>query len=215
MAAGKLSPGVHTFPFGQNTLSYHITPSKIPNSRLWIQQAISWGPGRCLYVNTLAPLLSEHFTVLDFSPRGSDESTRPRDAAGNDDASQMSCTHVLADLEALREHLGLDAFDVLCGHSQAGVPILLYAALYPTKVQNLIPIGTLVLGFDSSKTFAHYREIRSPLPPWQKSYEAWTRFRETPPKTDEEFGAIFTELVPSYLTNPERDTYETVMKQRS
>lgn len=215
MASDTLSPGLHTFGVGQNTLSYHITPSKKADSRLWIQQAIAWGPGRCFYVNTLAPLLSEHFTVLDFSPRGSDESTRPKDAAGNDDPSKMSCTHELADLEALREYLGLEAFDVLCGHSQAGVPVLLYAALYPNRVQTLIPIGTLILGFDNSKTFAHYRDMRSPLPPWQKSYEAWTRFRQSPPKTDEEFGAIFRELVPSYLTNPERDTYDLPARLQS
>lgn len=205
MAVELMSPGVHTFRAGQSILSYHVTPSKKKNSRLWVQQAIAWGPGRNFYVKTLAPLLSDRFTVLDFSPRGSDESTRPKDAAGNDDPSQMSCTAMLDDLEALRQHLGLEAFDILGGHSQAGVPVLLYAALYPNRVQNLVPIGTFMLSFDQSQTFEHYRKIRSSQSPWMKSYEAWARFRQTPPKTDEEFREVFVDMVPSYLVNPDRD----------
>lgn len=202
-----LSPGVHTFHTGQNILSYHVTPWKNENSRLWVQQAIAWGPGRGFYARTLAPLLSEHFTVLDFSPRGSDESTRPKDADGNDDPSQMSCTAMLADLEALRQHLGLDAFDILSGHSEAGVPVLLYAALYPTRVETLVPLGTFMLGFDQSRNFEHYRQIRSSLPLWKNSYDAWTQFVQSPPQTDDEFQTVFAEMVPSYLVNPDRDRY--------
>ncbi|KAK4495002.1 hypothetical protein PRZ48_013329 [Zasmidium cellare] len=205
MAVELLSPGTHTFRAGEGILSYHVTPSKKENSRLWVQQAIAWGPGRNLYVKTLAPLLSEHFTVLDFSPRGSDESTRPKDAAGNDDPSQMSCTAMLDDLEALRQHLGLEAFGILSGHSQAGIPVLLYAALYPTRVQNLVAIGSGMLNFDQSQSFEHYRKIRSPLPPWKKSYEAWTQFQQTPPKTDEELREVLIEIMPSNLVNPDRD----------
>lgn len=202
----QLSPGVHTFKAGEKTLSYHAIPSKKPNAPLWVTQAIHWGPGRQQYVKTLAPILSKHYTVLDFSPRGSDESFRPKDDSGNDDPSAMSVTNVTEDLESLRKHLGIETFHVLSGHSLAAVSVLLYASLHPTRVKNLIPIASgLFWDFDGTATWNHYRDLRSSQPQYAKAYERWASAKSDPPTNDEEFFRFLMDVLPSYVVDPERD----------
>ncbi|KAF2167865.1 hypothetical protein M409DRAFT_22013 [Zasmidium cellare ATCC 36951] len=209
--ADKLSDGIHTFQAGDNTLSYHITPSKKPNAPLWVTQSIHWGPGRQVYVNTLAPILSKHYTVLDFSPRGNDESSRPKNASGIDDPSAMSVTHVTDDLESLRKYLSLEAFPILAGHSLAGVSILLYASLYPTRVETLVPIAAgIFAGYDGTAVWNHFRDIRSSQPQWKSSYERWATAKTNPPQTDEDFGQFLMDVLPSYLADPEKSYAATV-----
>lgn len=206
----KLSAGVHTFEAGDITLSYHITPSKEANAPLWVTQSIHWGPGRQIYVNTLTPVLSKHYTVLDFSPRGSDESSRPKDADGNDDPSGMSVTNVTDDLESLRKYLDIEAFHILSGHSLAGVSILLYASLYPTRVKTVIPIAAgIFAGYDGTAVWNHYRDIRSSLPQYKSAYERWASAKEKPPQTDEEFAQFLMDVLPSYLADPDTSLAST------
>ncbi|KAK4495666.1 hypothetical protein PRZ48_012934 [Zasmidium cellare] len=191
----KLSPGIHTFQAGDNlTLSYHITPSKKSNAPLWVTQSIHWGPGRQYTVNKLAPILSKHYTVLDFSPRGADESSRPKDASGNDDPSAMSPSTSWPDTA-----------------SQAGVGVLLYASLYPTRVKTLIPIAAgIFAGYDGTEVFNRFRDARASQPKWKSSYERWATSKTNPPQNDEEFAQFLMDVLPSYLGDPDQSLAVTL-----
>lgn len=65
----------------------------------------------------------------------------------------MSSTAITADLESVRQHLGLEVLDTLADHSQAGVLFLPYAAIFPRRVENLVAIGSYMLGFDHMVSF--------------------------------------------------------------
>jgi pimeloyl-ACP methyl ester carboxylesterase len=211
MASSPYSPGDHTFETASTSvsrLSYTIVPSTKPDAPLMVIQAVGWGPGRTLYTRSLAPLFTDHYTVLTFSPRGSDESSRPKDAEGNDDASQMSSASMREDLESLRTYLKFEAFPVLMGHSHGGCLALQYAQSYPNRVEKLVVIDGQVLGADGSATFKKFAEERALQEPWKKAYETWGSGY---PTTDEEFGLFLTNILPSYFSDPDRHC-ETVIK---
>ncbi|MET9907610.1 alpha/beta hydrolase [Streptomyces sp. NPDC006476] len=75
--------------------------------------------------------LSAHrrLVLLDF--RGTGESAVPEDPA------TYRCDRLVDDVEALREHLGLDTVDLL-GHSAGTNPALLYATRHPDHVARLV-----------------------------------------------------------------------------
>src|ERR671924_2142882 len=60
------------------------------------------------------PELAEARTLLLLDPRGTGDSDRPADRSAYD------LGHYVADIEALRDHLGLARIDLL-GHSHGGV----------------------------------------------------------------------------------------------
>ena len=94
------------------------------------------GPGfSSLYLGDLAGLGDELELVL-LDPRGtggSDPARDPRDYAIADYA---------ADLEELREHLGLEQL-LLLGHSHGGVVAVEFAASHPDRVERVILASTL------------------------------------------------------------------------
>ena len=94
------------------------------------------GPGfSSLYLGDLAGLGQELELVL-LDPRGtggSDPAARPRAYAIAD---------YVADVEELREHLGLERL-LLLGHSHGGVVAIEYAATHPDRVERLILASTL------------------------------------------------------------------------
>jgi proline iminopeptidase len=75
--------------------------------------------------------LSAHrrLVLLDF--RGTGESAVPEDPA------TYRCDRLVDDVEALREHLGLDTVDLL-GHSAGTNPALPYATRHPDRVARLV-----------------------------------------------------------------------------
>ncbi|WP_034086759.1 alpha/beta fold hydrolase [Streptacidiphilus albus] len=88
------------------------------------------GPGRAAeYLGDLGGL-SAHRTLILPDTRGTGASARPADPA--------SCRvdHLVADVEALRRHLGLDRIDLL-GHSAGGSLAMLYAAAHPDRLNSL------------------------------------------------------------------------------
>src|SRR2546423_14860851 len=167
--ADSLAPGVHTFTTSNGgTLSYHITTSSV-NAQLAVIQAVGWGIGRALYVNGVAPLLRHH-TVLTFSPRGSDESSRPNDV------SKMGSMDMAEDLESLRRYLDISAFPVLLGHSNGGTIALAYAELYPTRVEKLVLIDHQLLGTDAGPrgpTWEKFKAHRENQPQFKSPYDTW------------------------------------------
>ncbi|MCI3273852.1 alpha/beta fold hydrolase [Streptomyces cylindrosporus] len=81
------------------------------------------------YLGELGGLAARRrLALLDL--RGTGDSALPRDPAG------YRCDRLVDDVEALREHLGLESVDLL-GHSAGTNPAVLYAARYPERVSRL------------------------------------------------------------------------------
>lgn len=78
--------------------------------------------------------LSAHRSLVLLDLRGTGESAIPADPAS------YRCDRQVADVEALRMHLGLDRLD-LAGHSAGGTLALLYAARHPDRVGRLALIN--------------------------------------------------------------------------
>ncbi|MFF4505276.1 alpha/beta fold hydrolase [Streptomyces sp. NPDC001401] len=74
--------------------------------------------------------LSAHRRLITLDLRGTGESETPQDPA------TYRCDRLVDDVEALREHLGLDGMDLL-GHSAGTNPAVLYAARHPQRVDRL------------------------------------------------------------------------------
>jgi proline-specific peptidase len=70
----------------------------------------------------------------------------PRGTAGSDvpeDPRAYATSDYVADVEELREHLGVEQIDLL-GHSHGGVVALSYAAAHPMRVRTLVAADSLV-----------------------------------------------------------------------
>jgi pimeloyl-ACP methyl ester carboxylesterase len=94
------------------------------------------GPGfSSLYFSDLAGLW-ERFTLVMVNPRGTGGSDRPADKR----AYQID--DYVADLEEVRQHLGLEQMQLL-GHSHGGVVAQAYAAHHPERVERLVLASTL------------------------------------------------------------------------
>jgi pimeloyl-ACP methyl ester carboxylesterase len=94
------------------------------------------GPGFSgLYLSDLGGLDRDLELVL-LDPRGTGASDRPVDPRA------YAIADYSADLEKLREHLGLERMNLL-GHSHGGLVVMDYAAKYPDRVERLILASTL------------------------------------------------------------------------
>ncbi|MGW4383301.1 alpha/beta fold hydrolase [Kitasatospora sp. NPDC004531] len=99
--------------------------------------AIPGGPGAdARYLGDLGGLAA-HRRLIRLDPRGCGRSAEPADRATCAFGTQAK------DLEALREHLGLDALD-LVAHSAGALTAQRYAAEFPDRVRSLVlvtPVG--------------------------------------------------------------------------
>jgi proline iminopeptidase len=94
------------------------------------------GPGfSTTYLGDVAGLGDRH-TLVILSPRGTGASDRPADPG------DYHLDGYVSDLEAFREHLGLEQMQLL-GYSHGGVVAQAYAAAYPERVSRLILAVTL------------------------------------------------------------------------
>ncbi|WP_418955394.1 alpha/beta fold hydrolase [Streptomyces tritici] len=75
--------------------------------------------------------LATHRTLIVLDPRGTGDSAVPADPA------TYRCDRQLADVEALRAHLGLERMDLLA-HSAGGNLATLYAAAHPERLSSLV-----------------------------------------------------------------------------
>ena len=89
--------------------------------------------------------LSAHRQLIMVDPRGAGRSATPVDAAS------YRCDRLIDDVEALREHLGLDRLDLLA-HSAGANLAALYVARRPGRVGRLVLIGpsTVAVGIAAS-----------------------------------------------------------------
>lgn len=99
---------------------------------------LAGGPGRASsYLGTLGHL-DRHRTLILLDTRGTGASQLPADL------STARVDRLVADVEALRVHLGLETIDLL-GHSAGGSLAMLYAAAHPDRVSRLALITSSLL----------------------------------------------------------------------
>jgi pimeloyl-ACP methyl ester carboxylesterase len=95
---------------------------------------IPGGPGQAVeYLGDLGGL-SSHRTLILLDNRGTGASQAPQDPV------TYRVGRLARDVEALRDHLGLDRMD-LFGHSASGGICLLYAAEHPHRLDHLVLVG--------------------------------------------------------------------------
>ena len=85
--------------------------------------------------------LDDTFELILLSPRGS---------IGSDAAEDYSLSSYVADLDALREHLGVEQLDLL-GFSHGGIVAIAYAAAYGSRVRRLVLVDTLAVWGDEAE----------------------------------------------------------------
>jgi len=95
---------------------------------------IPGGPGQAVeYLGELGGL-SSHRTLILLDNRGTGASQAPQDPV------TYRVDRLGRDVEALRDHLGLDRMDLL-GHSASGGICLLYAAEHPHRLDHLVLVA--------------------------------------------------------------------------
>ena len=107
------------------------------------------------------------FDIITFDQRGCGDSV-PGAADPSTDMSVNTTWHLVADMEALREHLGVPRW-LLYGGSWASTLILAYAQRFPERVEGIILIGVTMTR--PAEIDWLYRGLRLLLP------EQWERFR--------------------------------------
>lgn len=88
------------------------------------------GPTDSAYLGDLGGL-SAHRRLIRLDLRGTGSSEVP------DDLASCRCDRLVDDVEALREHLGLERMDLLA-HCAGANPAVQYAARYPERVRRLV-----------------------------------------------------------------------------
>lgn len=105
-------------------LAYHVSGGGLPVI------CLPGGPMQdCVYLGDLGGL-SAHRRLVMLDLRGTGQSAVPQDAAS------YRCDRLVDDVEALREHLGLDRLDLLAHCAGANLAAL-YAARHPERVGKL------------------------------------------------------------------------------
>jgi pimeloyl-ACP methyl ester carboxylesterase len=153
------------------------------------------GPGfSSLYFGDLAGLW-ERFTLVLLDPRGTGGSGRPADARAYQIADYV------ADLEELRQHLGLDRMFLL-GHSHGGAVAQAYAARYAERVERLVLASTLArFGAEEEAAMREGMEKRSGQPWYADALAALEAEQEGKFSTDEEMAELVFRELPLYFAH--------------
>jgi proline iminopeptidase len=114
------------------------------------------------------------FQVVSFDQRGCGDSV-PSAADPSTDMAHNTTEHLLADIEALREHLGVQRW-LLYGGSWASTLILAYAQRHPDRVTGIILVGVTMTRPREIDWL--YRGLRLLLP------IEWERFRAGVPEQE-------------------------------
>ena len=129
-----------SFPAPDGTdLAYHVVGTGPP------VVCLPGGPMQdSAYLGDLGGL-SAHRQLVLLDPRGTGGSGTPADAAS------YRCDRLVGDVEALREHLGLDQLD-LVAHSAGANLAVLYLARHPDRVRTLVLLtpSTFAVGVATS-----------------------------------------------------------------
>jgi proline iminopeptidase len=131
----------------------------------------------------------ERYRIVIFDQRGCGESV-PHASDPSVDMSVNTTHHLIADMERLREHLGIERW-LLLGGSWGSTLILAYAERYPERVSEIVLLG--VTTTRPSETDWLYRGVGRFFP------EAWARFREGVPECerDDDLVSAYARLLES------------------
>lgn len=142
--------------------------------------------------------LADRFRVIYYDQRGSG-----RSEVG--DASELTLSGAIEDLEALREGLGLDRISIL-GHSFGADAAVIYAALYPSRVASLI-LANPGPPFDPEQQETLWTEMRRRMraedAATMEEIQASPDFEQLDPKTLERF--ITTMYLPFFRDRSSAD----------
>jgi len=166
------------------------------------------GPGfSSLYFGDLAGLW-ERYTLVMLNPRGTGGSDKPADPR----AYQID--DYVEDVDALREHLGLERL-MLLGHSHGGMVAQAYAAKHPARVQRLVLASTLArFGVKQEAAMRASMEAKSSQPWYPDALAALDDEQAGNFQTDEEMAELVFREFPFYFTRfgPEESGYLETLK---
>jgi pimeloyl-ACP methyl ester carboxylesterase len=108
------------------------------------------GPGSSAAYFGELPELAARRTLVLLDPRGTGGSDRPADPAG------YELEQYADDVEAVREHLGLERLDLL-GHSHGGFVAMVWGAAHPERVDRLVLASTVPRFTDDIRTLQKQR----------------------------------------------------------
>jgi pimeloyl-ACP methyl ester carboxylesterase len=100
--------------------------------------------------------LDDTFELVLLSPRGSH---------GSDSADDYALASYVADLEALREHLGVEQIDLL-GFSHGGIVAMAYAAAFGRRVERLVLVDTLAVWGEEAEAAMNHGVEKRESEPW-------------------------------------------------
>jgi pimeloyl-ACP methyl ester carboxylesterase len=151
------------------------------------------GPGfSSLYFSDLAGLW-ERYTLVMLNPRGTGGSDRPADSR----AYQID--DYVDDVEALRDHLGLERL-MLLGHSHGGTVAQAYAARHPARVRKLVLASTLArFASEHERAMRAGMDQRSNQPWYPDALAALEAEQEGKFETDEEMSELVFRELPLYF----------------
>ena len=132
------------------------------------------GPGSGLGTGNRRYFDPERYRVVLFDQRGCGRST-PHASDPAADMSVNTTDHLAADMERLREHLGIERW-LLYGGSWASTLILAYAERHPHRVSEIVILG--VTTTRRSETDWLYHGVGRFFP------AEWARFRDGVPETE-------------------------------
>jgi proline iminopeptidase len=155
------------------------------------------GPGSGASRNPTRAWDPERYRVIRYDQRGCGRST-PHAAEPDTDMSRNTTSHLVADMEHLREHLGVEKW-LLNGGSWGSTLILAYAEQHPERVSEIV-IASVTTTRRSEIDWL-YRGVGRFFP------EAWDRFRDgvREAERDGDLLAAYARL----MANPDRAVRES------
>lgn len=155
-----ISPGQHIAAINGVNIAYTVSG----RGPLLFAVSSGWGVGSSYLRHALAPL-TDRFTVVVISTRGSGGSSRPVDE------SAMGTATMADDIEHLRRHLGLGAID-LFGHSNGGAIAIGFAGKYPDACRKLILADSQLVGLSAREATSAIVAERAGDPRFTKAVAA-------------------------------------------
>jgi proline iminopeptidase len=136
-AAAPVESG-QSFPAGGVSLYYEV----LGNASGTPLVVVNGGPGfdhSYLHVSNAWNELAKHRPVVLYDQRGTGRSTLLTAGKGSEGTAGLA--EQIADLEALRQHLGAGTIDLL-GHSWGGYLVMAYAARHPDRIRHLLIVDS-------------------------------------------------------------------------
>jgi proline iminopeptidase len=151
-----------------------------------------WGPSSDTHMMTLTRL-EKDYTLIYFDTRGAGRSDVPPKPSG------YAFDLFLSDLEALREHLGVDQWRIFA-HSAASLQAMGYAIKYPARCGGLFIVdGETNIEDEEYKKDLKARMKKLSRKPW---YAAAIRTYNHNPKSDDDFRRDFLgDSMPLYFAS--------------